>query len=111
MANDIKLDYIHSLVQDEDMVKDLLSTFYEDGPKDFAILEKAIEDEDYEQARIYSHKLKSSLAVFKVEPLRSSCEQIEMKCKSKEGFDTIGNEVNGIKDDMSDLFDRLKSML
>lgn len=110
MNNEIKLDYIQSLVQDEDMVKDLINTFYEDGPEDFKTLEEAIRNRDYENARIYAHKLKSSLAIFKVEPLRTACETAEMKCKSEESFESIEKHVSAIKIDMSSLFERLNAL-
>lgn len=89
MNTEIDLTYIRDLVQDEEMVKDLIQTFYEEGPKDFDLLLSAVNNRDHANSRVYAHKLKSSLGIFQVESLRVEFEKLERRCIQLENFSEI----------------------
>ena len=89
MNSEIDLTYIRDLVQDEEMVIDLVKTFYEEAPKDFDLLKGAVNSQDHPNSRVYAHKLKSSLGIFQVEVLRKEFEILEKRCIEQEGFSEI----------------------
>ncbi|MBK7427224.1 MAG: Hpt domain-containing protein [Saprospiraceae bacterium] len=80
---DFKLDYLIDLLGDYDAIHDMMRLFIHQVPEDIAMLESGIEREDIEAVRIYSHKIKSSLAMFQVEALRVLMEKIEHLSRNK----------------------------
>jgi HPt (histidine-containing phosphotransfer) domain-containing protein len=89
MSQSFSLDYILSLVDDREMVVDLLQTFIDESPEDFEKLTKFASASDFKNCRILSHKLKSSMAIFKIEPLRTHFESIEAMCREESDIHTI----------------------
>jgi len=111
MNTEIDLRYIRDLVQDEEMVTDLVQTFYEEGPKDFELLMGAISQRDHANSRVYSHKLKSSLGIFQVESLRSEFEKLEKRCIHLEEFEQIEGHARSIQAPLHALIQSMESYL
>lgn len=107
----IDLTYIRDLVQDEEMVKDLIQTFYEEGPKDFDILMSAVNNRDHANSRVYAHKLKSSLGIFQVESLRAEFEKLEKRCIQQEDFTEIETHTQSLKTPLLSLIQSMEAYL
>lgn len=111
MKTEIDLTYIRDLVQDEEMVTDLVKTFYEEGPKDFDLLMGAVAKRDHANSRVYSHKLKSSLGIFQVESLRSEFEKLEKRCIQMEDFSEIEAHTRSVEVPLMSLIQSMKAYL
>lgn len=80
---DFKLDYLIDLLGDYEAIHDMMRLFIHQVPEDIAKLESGIQQENMEAIRIYSHKIKSSLAMFQAEKLRLLMEKIEHLSRNK----------------------------
>ena len=89
MCQTFSLDYVMGLVDDREMVIDLMQTFLDETPEDYQKLCQYAKAEDFINCRILSHKLKSSLGIFKVEPLRTHFETIEHLCREEKSMSNI----------------------
>lgn len=97
---DFKLDYLIDLLGDYDAIHDMMRLFIHQVPADISMLESSIERQDIESVRIYSHKIKSSLAMFQAESLRLLMERIEHLSRN-----------NGSIAEISELYDQTKPQI
>lgn len=97
---DFKLDYLIDLLGDYDAIHDMMRLFIHQVPEDIGMLESGIERHDIEAVRIYSHKIKSSLAMFQAESLRVLMEKIEHLSRN-----------NGSIVEISELYDQTRPLI
>lgn len=111
MPNELDLTYLNEMLDDDALVKELIQTLKSDAPADMDLLKAALESGDVDTARVYSHKLKSSLAVFKIEPLRTSMERIEKMAVTGASVEELESERKSIATEFDQLINSLSNYL
>lgn len=76
----------HTLIEthqaDADFVHHMVSLFIKNIPQTNAKLIKACEEQDWEWVYFYAHKLKASIDLFNLEPLKTVIRNIETNTKN-----------------------------
>jgi hypothetical protein len=83
---------------DAEFVKYMISLFLEHIPKTNADLKKASDAKDWEAVYFSAHKIKASIDLFNLGPLKDLIRKVEYKVKNKTETDTVADDVNFISD-------------
>ena len=76
----------------------MISLFLEHIPKTNVELEKASNENNLEKIYFYAHKMKASIDLFNLNPLKDFIRKLELKAKNKTETDTIKDDVSFISD-------------
>ncbi len=110
---EINIDYLRENLKndllnmgfDEDSLDIGLDAFYESINDSLPCLIDALNKEDFEQIRFYSHALKGTFANFENEQFKSLSElfkKIEFEAKGSQSIEMIKNYFENVKDLSSD---------
>ncbi len=101
------LSYLNDLLGDRDSILEMAEIMMDQTPADMHVLESAIALRDFESTRINSHKIKSSLSIFGVEPGRTIMETIESFARRQSGWETIDQLYGEARTEVSSFLDDL----
>lgn len=83
---------------DSEFIKDMISLFLEHIPKTTAELEKANNENNWKKVYFYAHKIKPSIDLFNLNPLKNFIRQLEQKAENELETDTINDDVRFVSD-------------
>ena len=83
---------------DGEFVHYMIDLFLESIPKTVGKLKKAGKEEDWKTVYFYAHKLKTSIDLFNLEPLKNLIRDVEMRSKNETEITTIVKDVDFISD-------------
>ena len=81
---------------DSEFIRYMIDLFLETIPKTVTKLKKASHEEDWKTVYFYAHKLKTSIDIFNLAPLRPLIRELERKAKNETETGSIAEEVNFI---------------
>ncbi len=103
------LDKINEMAAgDEDFVQSVITVFLEEVPHDLDALEKAIEDQDYENVYKLAHKIKPNVDLLGMEQTRATALEIETLGKSAENRAEIESKFPLLKKDVLQVISELR---
>ena len=76
----------------------MIDLFLETIPKTITKLKKASHEEDWKAVYFYAHKLKTSIDLFNLVPLKQLIRKLETKAKNETETASIAEDVNFISD-------------
>jgi HPt (histidine-containing phosphotransfer) domain-containing protein len=83
---------------DSEFIHYMIDLFLETIPKTIAKLKKASHEEDWKTVYFYAHKLKTSIDLFNLVPLKQLIREVEIKAKKETETATIAKDVDFISD-------------
>ena len=83
---------------DSEFIHYMIDLFLETIPKTITKLKKASHEEDWNAVYFYAHKLKTSIDLFNLVPLKQLIRELEIKAKNETETATIAEDVNLISD-------------
>ena len=83
---------------DSKFVHYMIDLFLETIPKSIIRLKKACHEEDWKSVYFYAHKLKTSIDLFNLTPLKKLIRDLEIKAKTETDTATIAADVTFISD-------------
>lgn len=91
---------------DKDFIKHMITLFVKNIPESNANLEKACKEKNWERVYFNAHKMKASIDLFNLNPLKDLIRKLELKAKnnekSKAEVDIIDDDVNFISSYVKD---------
>jgi HPt (histidine-containing phosphotransfer) domain-containing protein len=78
---------LDSIGGDKDFLAELIETFFQDAPAQFAVLHTSLQDGNAEAIRRAAHSLKSNAASFGAKSLAAKCKALEHLGKEDRLFD------------------------
>ncbi|MEO9511204.1 MAG: Hpt domain-containing protein [Flavobacteriaceae bacterium] len=104
------LDKINEMAEgDQDFVISVISVFLEEVPEDLESLEKAINEEDYENVYKLAHKIKPNVDLLGMEQTRAIALEIETLGKSIANMGIIREKFPILKQDVHQVISELKT--
>lgn len=104
-----KLTYIQEAFgDDKEIVFDLATIFLDSTPKDLAELNLALEEKNYEKLAAVAHKMKSSLAILRVDDLKEIMISIDKPFKTNEKKDELPDIVRKINEVLTIVFQQMR---
>ena len=104
------LDKLNEMADgDEDFIYSVLSVFLEEVPSDIAGLEKALENEDYQQVYQLAHKIKPNVDLLGMEQTRAAALEMETLGKSEANMAEIKNIFPSLKKDIDQVVAELRN--
>jgi HPt (histidine-containing phosphotransfer) domain-containing protein len=94
-------------IESEELIKEIMSSFFADNNARLKLLEGAVKAENLEEIETLSHALKGSASTVSAKPLSQAASHLNIAVKTK---DTISN-VESLFADIQTEFDRLKTLL
>jgi len=79
---------------DGEFIKYMISLFVKHIPESNANLEKACRENDWANVHFYAHKMKASIDLFNLVPLKTLIRKVEQNAKNIVDTDTIPNDIN-----------------
>src|SRR5205809_6676236 len=86
---------------DEEFIKYMVSLFIKHVPETNTNLEKACSEKDWGNVHFFAHKLKASIDLFNLIPLKDLVRKVEHRAKNLTDTDTIAKDVSFISDYIS----------
>jgi len=83
---------------DSEFIHYMIDLFLETIPKTITKLKKACHEQDWKTVYFYAHKLKTSIDLFNLVPLRPLIRELERKSKNETETGTIADDVSFIAD-------------
>ena len=103
------LDKINEMAAgDEDFVQSVITVFLEEVPGDLEALEKAIDDQDFENVYKLAHKIKPNVDLLGMEQARVTALEIETLGKSSDNKEEIESKFPLLKKDVLQVISELK---
>ena len=103
------LDKINEMAEgDQEFIASVISVFLEEVPVDLEGLEKALEEEDFEQVYQLAHKIKPNVDLLGMEQTRAVALEIETLGKSKASIDEMKKVFPTLKTDVYQVVSELK---
>ena len=104
------LDKINEMADgDEEFISSVISVFLEEVPLDLEGLEKALEEENFEQVYQLAHKIKPNVDLLGMEQTRAIALEIETLGKNKASIDDMKKVFPILKTDISQVVSELKN--
>ena len=106
----INLQHIQNLGEgDTAFVRDLIDVFLQETPGLLNHLEKAAQMQDWKQAGLMIHQLKSNFALFGLEPLTQLSRQIEAGIKNQQSSQDLMTMVESLLQKTSAVYKPLET--
>ncbi|KQC29600.1 Hpt domain-containing protein [Flagellimonas eckloniae] len=103
------LDKINEMAEgDQDFIISVVSVFLEEVPIDLEGLEKAIDEEDFENIYKLAHKIKPNVDLLGMEQTRAIALEIETLGKSDANMDAIKENFPMLKKDVHQVISELQ---
>lgn len=103
------LDKINEMADgDQDFIHSVISVFLEEVPVDLAGLEKALEEENYQQVYQLAHKIKPNVDLLGMEQTRAAALEIETLGKSEANMSEIKDVFPRLKTDIQQVVSELR---
>ena len=104
------LDKINEMADgDEEFISSVISVFLEEVPHDLQGLEKAVEEQNYEQVYQLAHKIKPNVDLLGMEQTRAVALQIETLGKNSANMSEIKEVFPILKKDIHQVVTELKN--
>lgn len=81
---------------DKEFIKYMIELFIKNIPETSANLENASKESNWEKVYFSAHKMKASIDLFNLTPLKDLIRVVEKKAKHENQTDTIAKDVNYI---------------
>ena len=103
------LDKINEMAEgDQEFVQSVISVFLEEVPTDLEALEKALENENYEQVYQLAHKIKPNVDLLGMEQTRAAALEIETLGKNSANMAEIQKVFPILQKDIAQVVGELK---
>lgn len=103
------LDKINEMADgDQDFINSVISVFLEEVPVDLVGLEKALEEENYQQVYQLAHKIKPNVDLLGMEQTRAAALEIETLGKSEANMSEIKSVFPRLKTDIEQVVSELR---
>jgi len=97
---------------DKDFIKHMISLFVKNIPETNANLEKACKEKNWEKVHFHAHKMKASIVLFNLNPLKDLIKVLETKAKNNEKnnaeVEVVDDDVNFISNYVKDCVAEMK---
>lgn len=104
------LDKINEMADgDQDFINSVISVFLEEVPEDLEALEKALQENNYEQVYKMAHKIKPNVDLLGMEQTRAVALEIETLGKSEANMADIEKVFPILKTDIHQVIGELKN--
>lgn len=104
------LDKINEMAEgDQDFINSVISVFLEEVPEDLEALEKALQENNYEQVYKMAHKIKPNVDLLGMEQTRAVALEIETLGKSEANMADIEKVFPILKTDIHQVIGELKN--
>jgi len=104
------LDKINEMAEgDQDFIISVISVFLEEVPEDLDALEKALQENNYEQVYKMAHKIKPNVDLLGMEQTRAVALEIETLGKSEANMADIEKVFPKLKTDIHQVIGELKN--
>jgi HPt (histidine-containing phosphotransfer) domain-containing protein len=104
------LDKINEMAEgDQDFIISVISVFLEEVPEDLDALEKALQENNYEQVYKMAHKIKPNVDLLGMEQTRAVALEIETLGKSEANMADIEKVFPILKTDIHQVIGELKN--
>ncbi len=104
------LDKINEMAEgDQDFIVSVVTVFLEEVPEDLESLEKALEENNYEQVYQLAHKIKPNVDLLGMEQTRAAALEMETLGKSESNMSEIKSIFPSLKADIHQVVAELKT--
>ncbi|MHA3787995.1 ATP-binding protein [Flavobacterium hauense] len=94
---------------DQNFINDMIGLFINKVPKETELLEKAIDDKDYETVKKISHNMKSSLPIFKLDELLKHLNILERQAIDAQFNDETFQKFDALKQGLEETVAKLNT--
>jgi len=107
----VNIDYLRQLSKgNNQFVEEMIRIFLTENPQEIKLLGKAIQEKDYDQIRIVTHKLKATLPYLGLDKIViSEVSEVESLASEKRGIERIEPLFVKIKEICEKACDELRS--
>jgi HPt (histidine-containing phosphotransfer) domain-containing protein len=104
------LDKLNEMADgDKDFIESVISVFLDEVPDDLAGLEKALEEENYQQVYQLAHKIKPNVDLLGMEQTRAAALEIETLGKNEANMEEIKRIFPDLKKDVEQVISELRN--
>lgn len=105
------LDYLRLMAgDDEDTIQTMLGMLLEELPAEFEKIKIFYSDENWEELKKISHKMKSTLAFVGNDEMARANRELELLAKEMSNLDRIGSHIETIENLMPSVLQELREI-
>lgn len=106
----INLSYLVEMsCGDQNFINDMIKLFINKVPNEIELLEKAIDDKDYDTVKKISHNMKSSLPIFKLDELLKHLNLLEKQAIDAQFNDETAQKFDALKKGLQETVAKLST--
>ena len=103
------LTKIKAFVQNnKNVIKNLINIFLNNTPEMLAIINKGLEEKDYNKISYYSHKLKSSIDNFNINELKTEIRLIEKYSSQESNIEELPQLIENLNNVLNKVIQKIK---